>query len=252
MSVNNRVLVVDAGNTCVKWAAFDGEDLLLIGRDIQLYPAESIDEVGESILAYQPDSIYFASVRSPEQEALLRNFIAGNFSGAPCYELKSEPYSCGVKNSYEDVSRLGVDRWLTVLAAYDNTQDTLVIDAGTALKVEFVPATGQYQGGYIVPGQAMMESMLVANTGKIRFNEEDLKDYQGIINNTGLAVHLGCWEMTLALVERVCAQNKESRCVFTGGNGERIMKALGIEGLFEPNLVLLGAKKLGDEWVSQA
>jgi type III pantothenate kinase len=30
------------------------------------------------------------------------------------------------------------------------------------------------------------------------------------------------------------------------------MKALGIEGLFEPNLVLLGAKKLGDEWVSQA
>ncbi|WP_438462673.1 type III pantothenate kinase [Marinomonas sp. PE14-40] len=252
MSANNKVLVVDAGNTCVKWAAFDGDDLLRIGRDIQLCPAESIDEAGKDILAYQPDHIYFASVRSPEQETLLRDFIANQFVGVPCHELKSEPFSCGVTNSYDDVLRLGVDRWLTVLAAYDRMQDTLIIDAGTALKIEFVPATGQYQGGYIVPGQAMMESMLVANTGKIRFNEDDLQDYQGIINNTGLAVHLGCWEMTLALVERVYGQNKKSRCVFTGGNGEKIMKALGIKGLFEPNLVLLGAKKLGDEWVSQA
>lgn len=249
MSVSNKVIVVDAGNTSVKWAAFDGDELIVIARDIQDASQEDCDRV--KLLSYKPDYIYFACVREREQEIELQQFIAQHFAEIACYELQSQVLACGVRNAYEDVSRLGVDRWLTVLAAFTPEQDTVVIDAGTALKVEFVPADGGYQGGYIVPGQAMMENMLVANTGKIRFDDADLLNYQGVINNTGLAVHLGCWEMTLALVDRVHQQHQGSRFIFTGGNGEKIMQALEIEAKFEPHLVLQGAKKLGDEWVSQ-
>lgn len=249
VSANSKTLVIDAGNTSVKWAVFDADRLICIVRDVQDMKVEEIKS--NEVLSFKPDNIYFSSVRGVEQETDLKHFISQQYVGIPCYELKSQIYACGVSNAYKDVSRLGIDRWLTVLAAFDRRQDTVVIDAGTALKVEFIPASGQYQGGYIVPGQAMMESMLVANTGKIRFDEKDLENYQGRINNTGLAVHLGCWEMTLALVERVFRQNKASRFVFAGGNGEKIMQALAIEAVYEPNLVLQGAKKLGDEWVSQ-
>lgn len=252
MSVNNKVLVVDAGNTSVKWAAFEGSRLTCLARDIQEKVSDELAPLASELLSFKPDNVYFSSVRPVDHELGLKQFIAIQYPDIPCFELKSQDYSCGVKNSYEDVSRLGVDRWLTVIAAHDKSQDTVVIDAGTALKVEFIPADGQYQGGYIVPGQPMMESMLVEKTGKIRFQENDLNDFQGIINNTGLAVHLGCWEMTLGLVERVCRQNPRSRFIFTGGNGKTIMQALNIDADYEPNLVLLGAKKLGDEWVSQA
>lgn len=251
MSVNSKVLIIDAGNTSVKWAAFEDNTLICIARDIQDEIDIIADEAEGRLLSFIPDNIYFASVRNTEQEKELTLFIQQQYVGANFHKLKSQEYSCGVTNAYDDVSRLGVDRWLTVLAAFDNTQDTVVIDAGTALKVEFIPADGRYQGGYIVPGQAMMESMLVANTGKIRFNDADLMNYQGLINNTGLAVHLGCWEMTLALVERVYKQHAGKRFIFTGGNGEKIMQTLNLTAKYEPNLVVEGAKKLGDEWVSQ-
>ena len=243
--------MIDAGNTSVKWAAYEDDKLIGIARDIQNEIDICTDEVTQKLLSFKPNNIYFASVRNTEQETDLSDFIQQHYIGIKLHTLKSQVYSCGVTNSYEDVSRLGIDRWLTVLAAFDDTHDTVVIDAGTALKVEFIPADGCYQGGYIVPGQAMMENMLVANTGKIRFNEADLMNYQGIINNTGLAVHLGCWEMTLALVERVYKQNTKKRFIFTGGNGYKIMQALNIKAKYEPNLVVQGAKKLGDEWVSQ-
>ena len=248
MSASNKVLVVDAGNTSVKWAAFEQDELTYISRDLQL---GHLDADAVNLLSLAPERIYFASVRSDEDEASLRQFIHQSFPDASCYELKSQRMSCGVRNAYENVSRLGIDRWLTVIAAFDATQDTVVIDAGTALKVEFVDANGQYRGGYIVPGQIMMENMLVEKTGKIRFNDDDLVNYQGQINNTGLAVHLGCWEMTLGLVERVLSQHQTSRFVFTGGNGKKIMQALKIQAQYEPHLVLKGAKKLGDEWVNQ-
>lgn len=251
VSANSKVLIIDAGNTSVKWAAFENDVLICIARDIQDAASTDTDEDCARLLAFKPDNIYFASVRNAEQEKELVLFIQVQFVGVSVHKLKSQERSCGVTNSYDDVSRLGVDRWLTVLAAFDQAQDTVVIDAGTALKVEFIPANGRYQGGYIVPGQAMMESMLVANTGKIRFNDADLMNYNGLINNTGLAVHLGCWEMTLALVERVYKQNEHKRFVFTGGNGNKIMQALSINAKYEPNLVVQGAKKLGDEWVSQ-
>jgi len=251
VSVNNKVLVVDAGNTSVKWAAYEGDELACLARDIQNETDTNTDEATQTLLSFNPDNIYFASVRHADQEAKLIHFIQRQYTGIKLHTLKSQVYSCAVTNSYDDVSRLGIDRWLTVLAAFDNTHDTVVIDAGTALKVEFIPADGRYQGGYIVPGQAMMEDMLVAKTGKIRFNDSDLINYKGVINNTGLAVHLGCWEMTLALVERVYKQNTKKRFVFTGGNGYKIMQALNIKAKYEPNLVVQGAKKLGDEWVSQ-
>lgn len=251
MSENNKVLVVDAGNTSVKWAAFDNDELVFIARDIQQLDIGAQNNLEQALLSFKPESIYFSSVRHSEQEAYLKEFIAKQYPNVDCYELKSQGYACGVTNAYDDVSRLGVDRWLTVLAAFDAKQHTVVIDAGTALKVEFIAADGQYQGGYIVPGQTMMEDMLVANTGKIRFNDADLLNYQGVINNTGLAVHLGCWEMTLALVERVIRQYEKSRFIFTGGNGEKILQALNIKAEYEPNLVLHGAKMLGDEWVKQ-
>lgn len=56
-----------------------------------------------------------------------------------------------LKNSYQDPSSMGVDRWLNMIAAY-RAMDVIVISAGTALTIDCIAADGQHLDGVIVPG----------------------------------------------------------------------------------------------------
>ena len=47
-----------------------------------------------------------------------------------------------------------------------------VIDAGSALTIDIVSAAGQHEGGYIIPGAALMERALLLDTDRVRFDEE--------------------------------------------------------------------------------
>ncbi len=96
-----------------------------------------------------------------------------------------------------------------------------------------------------------MVDSLVMKTGRVKIDPDDLHSNRDEINNTGLAVHIGCWQMLLALVERVHGNNLDKSFVFTGGNGLKIMQELQIKGDYHANLVAIGAKLLGDELVNQ-
>jgi len=251
VSVSNNVLVIDAGNTSVKWTAFENDSIVWNKRELHLESRSTL--LGDSeYTSFQPDRLYFASVRGEADSQVLLAVVKAFYPNVEIYPLRSRKEACGVTNPYVEPERLGIDRWLNVLAISELLSGGIVVvDVGTALKVEFIEKNGQYKGGYIVPGFEMMVDALVVNTGKIRIDSSDLYDSQGLIDNTGLAVHIGCWQMLLALVERVYRQNLEKSFVFTGGNGLKIMQELQIKGNYHANLVALGAKRLGDELVGQ-
>jgi len=245
VSVNSKnpndryVLVVDAGNTAIKWVVFHNDEIVWRGRD------ESIDGQSFSI-----DFVYFASVRDELANEALLDCIYEKYPNAICVNLDVQKKACNVMNAYDEPHRLGVDRWLGVLSVYHQFKGAVVIvDAGTAIKIDVVNGDGKHLGGYITPSREMMEASLVSNTGRIRFSEKDMHDMNGLPKNTGHAVRMGCNEMILGFIERILKRYPASKYEFTGGNGKYLMSELMIDGTFDPDLVVKGAKLLGDERV---
>lgn len=85
-------------------------------------------------------------------------------------EFASASFQCaGVLNGYTEPHRLGVDRWLGIVAAYQRIGGAVVVvQAGTALTVDAVADNGSHLGGYIAPGAALMLESLMAGTGGVR------------------------------------------------------------------------------------
>ena len=46
-----------------------------------------------------------------------------------------------------------------------------IVDAGSALTIDFVAANGEHRGGYILPGIDSMERALLSDTDRVRFGE---------------------------------------------------------------------------------
>lgn len=240
LEVEGTVLIVDAGNTSIKWAGFNKVNLLWKG---DAPPSEK---------EFLPEHIYLASVRSESQTQQLVVELKQRYPLASIVELSTSGFACGVRCGYDEPQRLGVDRWLGVLAAHKKYPDkVVVIDAGTAIKVDAVD-DGRHLGGYIVPGLSMMESSLVLNTGRIRIRETDSEYESELPGNTGRAVREGCYQMALGFLQRVLTRFPDWPRIYTGGDGERLAAALGESEKFEANLVIYGAKCLGDELVEKA
>src|SRR5260221_2473034 len=74
----------------------------------------------------------------------------------------------GLTNGYLNPSLLGADRWLALIGAWTLARSALcVVDAGTAVKVDSVDASGQHLGGLIAPGIHMMREALMSKTSDI-------------------------------------------------------------------------------------
>src|SRR5690606_23289335 len=84
----------------------------------------------------------------------------------------------GVRCAYRDPSRLGVDRWVTVIAAHraaaarkDGPRPACVINAGTALTFDAVDVRGRHLGGLILPGPRLAAEALASGTERIGLTE---------------------------------------------------------------------------------
>lgn len=237
MCGNNSTLVVDAGNTRVKWTLFS-EDRVV---DKWVGDKPEKERIGE------PFSIAFASVRSAEHDKQLRCQLKELFPSACFHNIQSESQACGVINSYVEPHRLGVDRWLAAIAAYKAYGGpVVVIDAGTAIKVDFVSASGVHLGGYIVPSVELMASSLISQTAKIRYDAVEVSRPDKIPSSTADAVTSGCLEMALGFIERVHAQHCEAQWLVTGGGSQMLMDQLNMTYRLDEHLVAKGAKYVLD------
>lgn len=238
MFVDVNVLVVDAGNTSVKFTAFEGGRILWV-----LHDGSDLDVVN-----FVPHAVYFASVRSKEESALLYADIQMQFPVSDCFALSSQSLACGVSNAYIEPERLGVDRWLGMIAAhYIIKGNVVIVDAGTAIKVDVVNEEGIHLGGYITPSLVMMEDSLLSKTARIRYDANEVVVGQGLPNSTARAVSEGCSEMVLGFLERIYKRYFDYEWVVTGGGAQMLLDLPSMPMKYQPDLVALGAKLVGDE-----
>ncbi|MBJ7552468.1 type III pantothenate kinase [Marinomonas ostreistagni] len=233
MFENSKVLILDAGNTQVKCTLFEGDSI--VGRWIL-----------ESTVLTLKEAVDFIAVVSVRDDTFTHNLelqCRQKWPTAKLARLRSESVTCGVKNSYKEAHRLGVDRWLAVIAAYhEYSAPLIVLDAGTAIKADFIDEKGVHLGGYIAPGLDLMTSSLLSKTAKIRYRPEEVTCLDDIPSCTADAVTQGVQEMALGFIQRLFEQHVGYKWLVTGGAGQTLIKALSIPHVQDDHLVAKGAR----------
>jgi len=234
------IVDIDIGNTRAKWRLTAGAEIVergVIETDSQDWAALL------ALRSYQPSRVRVSNVAGQVVEQRLGSVIAEAL-GIQAEFARACPSVGEVKSGYDHPEKLGVDRWLAILAGWDLfRQRCVVVDAGSALTFDFINAKGDHLGGYIMPGQQMMIDALFGGTSGVRVNSSQvLGTDHG--QNTDSAVQNGCFAMTLALIEKIILEaNKEQgsiNMVLTGGDAELLLSQLPNTVVHKPDLVLDG------------
>ena len=245
------ILEIDIGNSRLKWRRLANNSNKVISRggniDIQSFIAEQAS-------CERPSSVRLSNVADRKTSSTIANWTRVNWSIQPVEAIVCAEYS-GVKIQYEDVSRLGVDRWLAMLAAYDKSNGScVVIDSGTAFTLDVINEEGLHLGGFILPGLRLMRESLVSQTG-IRLENHDLKPTLELGNSTQDAVFNGGVASLVALAEKEIEGQTEKgltpNVFITGGDASFLANLLTYPKLrIEEDLVLdglsLGCRGMSD------
>tara|TARA_E500000331_G_scaffold177030_1_gene170682 strand:- start:83 stop:781 length:699 start_codon:yes stop_codon:yes gene_type:complete len=153
----------------------------------------------------------------------------------------------GVKINYADVTRLGVDRWLAMLGAFERSKGPcIVIDSGTAFTLDILNEDGMHLGGYILPGLWLMKESLTCKTG-IRLEAKTLEPCLDLGNSTDEAVVNGGLAALVALIEKKMEELSKSGCdpkvYLTGGDADFFVRQMDFPALeLDMDLVLDGLR----------
>jgi type III pantothenate kinase len=239
-------LLIDIGNTRVKWGTLLDQSLC----ELRALPHANwnASDVRNQLINrnVKPQSVWISNVGGDEMGQLIAAVIQKDW-GVEAKFARTTAECAGVRCGYAQPQKLGIDRWLSVIAAHRCTsQDTCVVSVGTAMTIDGVTRDGQHLGGVIVPGPDLMVDSLLANTSNIAKHAGDgeLRDTL-FADNTLAAVHQGAHHALAALIERaVCdMQAKTSAApvlLITGGASASVVSKLRIPFQTMPDLVLRG------------
>ena len=237
-------LLIDIGNTNLKWCWFDGHVL----TDLQSIPHQqgALPDLSERCWAdsKRPESVFVANVAAPVLNRQIDRWMYDIWSLAPNF-LVSEAESFGVKNAYSRPEQLGVDRWLTLIAVHHSySSPACIVDSGTAITIDVITEDGQHLGGVILPGFELMRGALLTNTHIPRVQSvQSTLDILG--KDTESAVASACLNAAAALVERVLSSatekmGKRPDVFMTGSDASLLQSALTIPTQLKQDLVMLG------------
>lgn len=226
-------LLLDIGNSRVKWALAQGERLVETGvirredspRWTDRLPCDSID------------GVFVASVA--HDSALEALAMHARALGAPLCEVQSAACFGDLENGYREPARLGVDRWMACIGARARTRGSVLLaDVGTALTLDWIDADGRHGGGLITPGIASMRAALRATT-QLRSEHLPATD-NWLAQDTASAIAAGTLRSVIALLDGAAADLAPDHLLITGGEAHLVVDRLGADWQFCPQLVIEG------------
>lgn len=238
-----HTLALDIGNTAVKAGCFDGPALCEMAAGL------TPTAVQELVLRWQPQHVIVASVAEAAVLAVeeLQDLVPGRVLG---FSPGTTPVP--LRNAYATPHTLGADRLAAAVgaAALRPGQNTLVIDAGTALKFDLVTADGTYHGGSIGPGLQMRLRALHTFTGRLPLLELPPSDatiplvgdsttgslLSGVVN--------GAVAEIVGLLGHYRALHPGLGVLLTGGDAAFLAARLPARIFVVPELVLLGLNRI--------
>jgi len=233
-------LLMDIGNSRLKWA---------IENKGSLRRVESLDYRRDDFLSkltqqwqagVSPTQIAIASVSGKPILNTLMDLCKTLWPDTVPFVPRSSARAFGVTSAYEAPEKLGVDRWLALIAAHRHyVGNVCVVDCGTAITVDALQADGKHLGGLICPGLLMMKKSLASNTAELGFNAQS--GHIGLAVETNAAIANGALTAVLGLISQVMQSfNNHYQLVLTGGDAEIVAQSLAMPSILDRELVLKG------------
>jgi len=235
-------LLIDIGNTNLKWTCGEFSSLEAM-RTVRHHGGFPIDLHAAWEQLTPPRRILVSNVGGTELARALERVCRSYWDRDPLFATP-EPQAYSVTIAYERPERLGVDRWLALIAAHRICRGpVLVVDAGTAITYDLLLEDGSHLGGLITAGIEMMRARLIAGT-RIPW-VEPTESADPWATDTSAAIAVGSIQAPAALAERLFERLTEQagrtpQCILSGGDAERLIPALHLPIQHRPDLVLQG------------
>lgn len=235
-------LLIDIGNTRIKWMLHSGE--AVVDRGSALHEDIDLLERDWSRLP-RPERMVGCNVAG---EALAHSveLLAREWRIEPLW-LTPQAQQAGVSNRYREPAQLGADRWAALIAArHLVSANCLVACAGTALTVDALTADGEFLGGIIAPGFRLMREALAGGTADLGLNQGRFAAFPG---NTADAIHSGAVQALVGAISRMAdemrlAGHETNICILSGGDAHLLRPHLNMKVLLVDNLVLEGLLRI--------
>ena len=235
------ILLVDAGNTRIKSAYFDGLDC----NDPSVGMTSNLSHITQQWMAKpRPRSILASNVAGPAVSQWLTALAEG--WNVPLEWVRPQPKHLGLTTFYR-AEELGADRWLAMLAAQQQVHGHFVVAcAGTALTVDAVSGAGEHYGGIIVPGLKLMLDALSQGTAGLRPAQGHVdifpqKTADAMLSGAVMSL-VGAIHEMLQRLERTTGHSVS--CVLSGGDAQLLASHLNTPCMVEDDLVLAGMVRL--------
>ena len=239
------ILEIDAGNSRIKWRIVDEKQLDVVAGVNSYLEEEGLAKFISDLDRLMPEvtRIKISSVRSDKFNKELSDLFFDNWQLNPAFANVGK-YCGGVTSSYTEVSTMGVDRWLAMLAAYKRSASSCcILDCGSAITFDWIDAEGLHQGGYIVPGFHLLQESLAQKTPILDINIEAWSSLVAGCNSQE-AISNGILTMVTGFAEfcykQVGTEGNQVSWFLTGGDAELISEHLSWSHQMEKDLVLDG------------
>ena len=242
------VLLVDIGNTRIKWARLYGARL---GR------SQAAAHSSWSSAAYArrlfgrgatPTRLWVTSVAAPGVNRALA--AAARRAGVAATFVAVPRSGGGVRVGYLEPWRLGSDRFVAAVGARQLFPRTpvCVVGVGTAMTVDLLAADGRHRGGVIIPAPALMVDALLTRTHGIHRRARGGRSGGGkrlFARSTRAGLVQGARYAAAALIDRAVDEarallGRKPLVVLTGGQAAAVRTLMRSSGVLVPDLVLRG------------
>ena len=214
-------LIVDIGNTCLKIALFEKNNLIEKSYLLDNY----LDNI-KNILSKNPVENSIVSNVGEINDELI-SVLNDNTDLVLFKNILKLPF----KNTYSSKETLGQDRIALVSSASYQFPDenVLIIDAGTCITYDFKNHNNEYIGGGISPGIEMRFKSLNLFTSKLPLIDV-FDDFKLIGNNTKESLISGVVNGTTmeidGIIQQYCDKFKNIRIILTGGDSKFLLKRI--------------------------
>ncbi|MBW8899085.1 MAG: type III pantothenate kinase [Massilia sp.] len=238
------LLLIDAGNTRIKWALAASDAALgqwhasgvALHAELNHLPAQW---QGHAVSAAIVANVAGTRMRDQLQLMLPTTDVSW---------FASLPALAGIRNGYRRPAQLGCDRFAALIGARALApgQPLVVATCGTATTVDAVSADGLFSGGMILPGLGLMAAALASNTAQLP--QVTLGSAPPLFaDNTNDAIVSGCLSAQAGAIERAFTQSGAGLCILSGGAAPTIAPALAVAHRMVDNIVLVGLQAAANE-----
>ncbi|MEN9879801.1 MAG: type pantothenate kinase [Pseudomonadota bacterium] len=239
-------LLLDLGNSRLKWALTHGPGLPFVAHGSAVYAEADLEKLAAIWRNEMIDRVCYASVIGPDKEQTVLSLLPPKTRLSRF--LVSAQFGT-LRNGYGTPETLGIDRWAAAIGAWTKIQGAcLVISAGTATTIdviEAVQAGGLYRGGLIMPGVDLMLRALHQGTARLPEAIGRYRAAPDVPDNTDDAMVSGVIEATCGAIVRMAARlPADVPWLLTGGSAHHLDNALEQRATIVEGLVLQGLAEI--------